>query len=321
MGKETNNEVVEERPIVSWHSLTIDETITTLKADENLQKAGLTTADAKARLAEYGPNKMSEAEKETIWEKIWKQVANVLVCILVVVALVSAARGITEMVLPDPNGTTILTSWVQVGLITTVITVNTFIGILQEGSAEKAAEALKNMLSADARVLRDGKEVMIPAIEVVPGDVIILTLGDRCPADMRIIQSTNLACGEAALTGESVPIDKVITAIEIPANINPEQIPLGDRRNMTFSSTLVAQGSGVGIAVTTGDYTQIGTINKLVSQVDKKKTNVLEQLIRYPSFLRCSLLLPLLSPFSLPVLKPSRIRSSLFPPLLYAALP
>eukprot|EP00554_Chaetoceros_debilis_P006760 CAMPEP_0194073660 /NCGR_PEP_ID=MMETSP0149-20130528/988_1 /TAXON_ID=122233 /ORGANISM="Chaetoceros debilis, Strain MM31A-1" /LENGTH=1130 /DNA_ID=CAMNT_0038753699 /DNA_START=155 /DNA_END=3547 /DNA_ORIENTATION=- len=278
MGKETNNEVVEERPIVSWHSLTIDETITTLKADENLQKAGLTTADAKARLAEYGPNKMSEAEKETIWEKIWKQVANVLVCILVVVALVSAARGITEMVLPDPNGTTILTSWVQVGLITTVITVNTFIGILQEGSAEKAAEALKNMLSADARVLRDGKEVMIPAIEVVPGDVIILTLGDRCPADMRIIQSTNLACGEAALTGESVPIDKVITAIEIPANINPEQIPLGDRRNMTFSATLVAQGSGVGIAVTTGDYTQIGTINKLVSQVEKKKTNVLEQI-------------------------------------------
>jgi magnesium-transporting ATPase (P-type) len=278
-GKDAEN--VGEAPVqevVSWHALTIDETIQKLRCDADLVKVGLSSSQAVERLAQYGPNKMSEAEKETIWQKIWKQVANVLVCILVVVALVSAARAIVEQTLDEPNSTTILTSWVQVGLITTVITVNTFIGIIQEGSAEKAAEALKNMLSADARVIRDGKEVMIPAIDVVPGDVIVLSLGDRCPADMRIVESTNLANQEAALTGEAVPIDKITEAIPVPKGLNAEQIALGDRFNMTFSATLVAQGSGVGIAIATGDETQIGTINKLVSQVEKKKTNVLEQI-------------------------------------------
>lgn len=274
---EKGSDVV-EREIVSWHGLSVEDCILKLRADSNLCDVGLTTVEAQRRLQEYGYNKMSEAEKETIWQKIWKQVANVLVCILVVVAVVSAVRAIIEQTLDNPNSTTILTSWVQVGLITTVITVNTFIGILQEGSAEKAAEALKNMLSADARVIRDGKEVMIPAVEVVPGDVIILTLGDRSPADMRVIESSNLACQEAALTGEAVPIDKNTLAIDVPAGTNAENIALGDRFNMTFSATLVAQGSGVGIAIATGDDTQIGTINKLVSQVEKKKTNVLEQI-------------------------------------------
>jgi magnesium-transporting ATPase (P-type) len=270
---------VPEKEVIAWHALTIDETIVRLRANADLCKKGLTTTEATQRLEEYGQNKMSEAVKETLCEKIYKQVANVLVVILVVVAVVSAARGIVEQVVVDePNSTTILTSWVQVGLISTVIIVNTFIGIVQEGSAEAAAEALKNMLSADARVIRDGKEVMIPAINVVPGDVIILSLGDRCPADMRIIESVNLANQEAALTGEAVPIDKTIAAIEISEGTNPEQIPLGDRHNMGFSATLVAQGSGVGIAIATGDETQIGTINKLVSQVEKKKTNVLEQI-------------------------------------------
>merc|ERR1712071_728513 len=164
------------------------------------------------------------------------------------------------------DSTVILTSWIQVGLITGVITINTAIGILQEGSAEKAAEALKNMLSSDARVIRDGKEMMISGLVVVPGEIIILSLGDRIPADMRMLDLANLACTEASLTGESVPIDKTVDPIEVPNGLNPEQVPLGDRHNMTFSATLVAQGSGVGVAIATGDYTQIGTINKLVSQ-------------------------------------------------------
>lgn len=279
MGKDAENVI--ETPaaeVISWHALTIDETIVKLRADADLCKKGLTSEEAAQRLEQYGENKMTEAVKETLWEKIWKQVANVLVLILVIVAVVSAARAIVEYFQDEPNPTTILTSWVQVGLITTVITVNTFIGIMQEGSAEAAAEALRNMLSADARVIRDGKEQMVSALKVVPGDVIVLTLGDRCPADMRVIESTNLANQEAALTGEAVPIDKTTDAIEIPKGLNPEQIPLGDRHNMTFSATLVAQGGGVGIAIATGDETQIGTINKLVSQVEKKKTNVLEQI-------------------------------------------
>jgi len=266
-------------PDISWHVTSIEETIRNLKCDEDLRKKGLSSTEAAERLAMYGPNKLSEQEKETIWQKIWNQVANVLVCILVTVAVVSAARAIVEATVPaEPDGQTILTSWIQVGLITLVITVNTYIGIAQEGSAEKAAEALKNMLSADARVLRDGIEKMIPAQDVVPGDVVIISLGDRCPADIRVTESANLACQEAALTGEAVPIDKATDALEASEGQNAEQIALGDRRNMLFSATLVAQGSGVGIVTSTGDYTQIGTINKLVSQVEKKKTNVLKQI-------------------------------------------
>lgn len=290
MGKK--EEVPEEREVVPWHALSIEECILKLRAREDLLSTGLTTAEAQARLEEYGPNKMTEARKETIWEKIWKQIANVLVGILILIALVSAARGIVEMLkAPElQESDTILTSWIQVGLIVGVIVINTIIGIKQEGSAEQAAEALKNMLSADARVLRDGEEKLVPADQVVPGDIIILSLGDRVPADLRITNSANLANQEAALTGEAVPIDKETPAIPVPAGSNPEQIALGDRRNMGFSATLVAQGSGVGIAVTTGDYTQIGTINRLVSQVEKKKTNVLEQIDQFSKKLALAIL-------------------------------
>ena len=121
------------------------------------------------------------------------------------------------------------------GLILGVITLNTWIGIYQEGNAEKAADALKNMLSTDARVIRDGKEVMIPAGDIVPGDVCLLGLGDKVPTDMRLTAVSNLATGEAALTGESVPIDKHTDAIPVDDGLDPEQVPLGDRKNMTYS--------------------------------------------------------------------------------------
>jgi magnesium-transporting ATPase (P-type) len=234
----------------------------------------LTSAEAAQRLEEYGPNKMTEGRKKTLFERIWAQVANVLVLILVVVAVVSAVRAGTAAAANDSNN--VITNSIQVALIVGVITCNTIIGIVQEGSAEKAAEALKNMLSADALVVRDGKDVEIPATDVVPGDVVVLNTGDRVPADLRMFSVSNVACQEAALTGESVPIDKTIDPIACTGD--PEQVPLGDRHNMAFSATLVAQGSGRGIAIATGDFTQIGTINALVSTVEEKKTNVLEQI-------------------------------------------
>ena len=248
-------------------------------------RQGLSNAEAARRLLEYGPNLMSSSKKETIWLKIWKQMSNVLVAILILIAVVSAARAIVEEVrnIPDDDPiakenskTTILTSWIQVGLIVLVITVNTTIGIIQEGSAEKAADALKGMLSADARVIREETETMISASEVVPGDIVVLSLGDRIPADLRLIESTNLACQESMLTGESVPMEKrVSTGSKTESD---EQTPIGDRHDMCFSATLVTQGSGIGITTATGDYTQIGTINRLVSQVEEKKTNVLKQI-------------------------------------------
>lgn len=270
---------------VSWHALSVEESIKELKCAANLRSTGLSSSEAAERLVTYGPNKMTEKEKKTIWQRIWAQVANVLVGILVTVAAVSFARAIQSHIdfqnaddgeAKDTQQENIISNWIQVALITGVITVNTYIGILQEGSAEKAAEALKSMLSSDARVIRGGEEVMIPGIDVVPGDLVVLSLGDRIPADLRMIEVRNLACEEAALTGESVPIDKTVDAIVVEGN--PDQTPLGDRHNMAFSATLVAQGTGVGVCVTSGDYTQIGTINKLVSQVEDKKTAVLEQI-------------------------------------------
>jgi magnesium-transporting ATPase (P-type) len=154
--------------------------------------------------------------------------------------------------------------------------INTIIGIVQEGSAEKAAEALKNMLSSDAVVVRNGKDVKIPATQIVPGDIIRLSLGDRVPADMRMLRVGNLAASEAALTGESVPIDKTIDPIVTAGDPNSQ--PLGDRHNMCYSTTLISQGTGTGVAIATGDQTEIGTINALVNKVEKKKTNVLEQI-------------------------------------------
>lgn len=166
---------------------------------------------------------------------------------------------------------------------------NTAIGIIQEGSAEKAAEALKNMLSSDAVVIRDSKEIKVPAQFLVPGDIVKLSLGDRVPADIRMCKVGQLACAEAALTGESVPIEKQVDAIVVEGN--PMQTPLGDRCNMCFSATLVSQGSGTGIVVASGDMTEIGTINALVSQVEEKKSNVLEQIDRVSTWLAVFILI------------------------------
>jgi len=142
------------------------------------------------------------------------------------------------------------------------------------------------MLSSDAILIRDGKEVKIPASEVVPGDIVVLGTGDRVPGDVRMLEVNNLACQEAALTGESVPIEKMTEKISTEGG-DPRQTPLGDRKNMCFSATLVAQGAGYGVVVATGDNTEIGTINSLVSQVEEKKTAVLEQIAFVSKVLAC----------------------------------
>lgn len=187
-----------------WHTMSIDGTIKQMGLKEDLPKAGLSTDEAASRLTKYGPNQMTEKVKITLLQRIWHQINNVLVYVLITVAVVSLIQAVTTN-----NSNTRFTAWFQVALIVSVITLNTWIGIYQEGNAEKAADALKNMLSTDARVIRGGKEVMIPAGDIVPGDVCLLGLGDKIPADLRLISVSNLATGEAALTGESVPIDKV----------------------------------------------------------------------------------------------------------------
>lgn len=257
--------------IPSWHVLSPDEVLHELGLKSDVAHSGITTSEATARLEKYGFNKLTEAVKRTLLQRIWAQVNNMLVGVLIVVAIVSAVEALTAH-----GSEKIFENWFQVFLIVFVIVLNTLIGIIQEGSAAKAAEALRDMLSSDAVVIRDGEDKQIPASELVPGDVVKVHLGDRIPADLRIIQSVNLACAEAALTGETVPVDKVVDAIT--AEEDPKVTPLGDRNNMAFSATLVTQGTGIGVVVATGDHTEIGTINKLVNQVERKKSNVLHQI-------------------------------------------
>eukprot|EP00980_Cylindrotheca_fusiformis_P004498 scaffold961_cov122-Cylindrotheca_fusiformis.AAC.6 len=254
------------KDVPNWHAMTKAEVFAELKVPENHRRVGLTNEEAAARFEEFGPNRLSGKKAKTLLEKIWEQVANVLVGILLFVAIISLIRVFTANA---------VTNGIQVGIILGVIIINTTIGIVQEGSAQKAAEALSAMLSSDAVVVRGGKETKIPADEIVPGDIVCLSLGDRVPADLRMIEVSQLAAAEAALTGESVPIDKTVEPIE---SDEPKSVPLGDRHNMCFSATLVSQGSGVGVIVTTGDNTEIGTINQLVNKVEDKKTAVLEQI-------------------------------------------
>mmetsp|Transcript_19665 Transcript_19665/g.37235 ORF Transcript_19665/g.37235 Transcript_19665/m.37235 type:complete len:1069 (-) Transcript_19665:123-3329(-) len=275
MGQEVekkNEAVLDRSKLFQWHCAQSVECFKELGLKEDLLSTGLSTAEAEARLDKYGYNKLSEKEKTTLLQRIWAQVANVLVGILVFVAVVSAIRAATADISED-----VVTNTIQVGLIVFVITINTAIGIYQEGSAEAAAEALKNMLSSEALVVRNGKDVKVDASKLVPGDVVKLSLGDRVPADLRMCEVSNLSALEAALTGESVPIDKTTDPID-PKGQEPSSVPLGDRHNMCFSATLISQGAGTGIVIATGDLTEIGTINALVNKVEKKKTNVLEQI-------------------------------------------
>lgn len=269
MGKTVVDDAVEEVEIVPWHTMTVEEVAAKVEGD---MAVGLTAAEAAKRLELYGPNLLTEKRKDTIWERIWRQVNNVLVLILVVVAVVSAIKAATS------EGEDAATSWVEVVLIIGVIVLNTWIGIRQEGSAERSADALKAMLSSDALVIRDGSRKSIQAEDLVYGDLVVLGTGDSVPADMRLTRVTNLSCQEAALTGEALPVDKVSDPIEPEGGADPKTVPLGDRKNMAFSATLVAQGESLALVTSTGDNTEIGEINTLVSQVETKKTNVLVQI-------------------------------------------
>jgi len=269
--------MAEEAPVVDpppWHTMTKEEVIKELDLPSDIRKIGLTAAQAAERLEKYGENALTEKKKETLLQKIWNQLNNILVLILVIVAVISL---VSAFVIP-PEINPRYTNFLQIAIIAGVIIINTIIGIVQEGSAAEAAEALKNMLSSDAVLIRDGVETKVSANLIVPGDAIVLGLGDKIPADLRVFEVSNMASAEAALTGESVPIEKVTGAIALEEGQLPKQVPLGDRKNMCFSATLIAQGSGVGIAIATGDETEIGTINKLVNNVEKKKTAVLEQI-------------------------------------------
>ena len=240
---------------VPWHALTVDEVLKRLTTStEN----GLAVGEASTRLQKYGPNRLPAGKKRGPLMRFISQFNNILVYVLL-------GAGFTKMMLG---------LWIDASIILGVVILNGLLGFIQEGKAEKALDSIRNMLSAEARTLRGGEARMIPAEQLVPGDIVLLESGDKVPADLRLADIKNLRTEEAALTGESVPADKTIDPV-------PEKATVGDRESMAFSGTMVVSGRATGVVVETGSETELGRINQLLAGVSALETPLLRQIKKF----------------------------------------
>ncbi len=242
----------------AWHVSTAEEALAALESD--IQR-GLSAQEAQRRLQLYGPNELQEKPRRTVWQMLLEQFNQFLVLILIAAALLSAAIGWSEYARSGHSA-----EFVDAAAIMTIVILNAILGVVQEGRAEEALAALKKMSAPNARVLRGGHVLTIPARELVPGDIVLLETGNYVPADVRLVGSANLRIEEASLTGESVPVGKQATA-----HVPPEAT-LGDRNNMAFMSTLVTYGRGQGLVVATGMQTQIGKIAEMIQEYEEEPT-------------------------------------------------
>jgi Ca2+-transporting ATPase len=241
-----------------WHSKSIEETGRSLGTD---LERGLSSAEAEARLEKYGYNELREQPRPGFWRRLLNQLNDFLVLILIVSAIISFFIGLSEY---RRSGE--MTEFVDAGAIMAIVILNAILGVVQEGKAEEALAALKKMAAPNALVLRDGHQLIIPARELVPGDVVVLETGNYVPADVRLIESVNLRIEEASLTGESVPVGK--HADEVVG----EDAVLGDRYNCGYMSTIVTYGRGQGIVVATGMQTEIGKIAEMIQSTEEELT-------------------------------------------------
>lgn len=234
-----------------WHLQSVSDLIETLATTEE----GISSEEAQKRFDTYGPNRLKERGRTSPWMRLLLQFHNPLIYVLLVTA----------------GATGLLHHWVDMGVILGVVIINAIIGFIQESKAEQAIESLRQMLAPLAIALRDGNKISVPAIELVPGDVVFLQSGDKVPADLRLYRVKNLQIEEAPLTGESLPVEKSIEDLH-------GEIPLADRRNSAFAGTLVTTGTASGIVVATGDRTQIGRIADMLHEVQGVDTPLIRRL-------------------------------------------
>ena len=220
---------------------------------------GLSSAQAAARLEKYGPNKLKDAEKPTMVQRFLAQLKDPMLVILMVAAAVSA---VTNYLAGE--------SFAEVFIILIVVLLNAVLGVLQESKAEAAIEALQTMTAATCKVLRDGKQQIVHSDELVPGDVVVLEAGDSVPADGRLLESASLKIEEAALTGESVPVNKVIEALGLAHG--KDEVPLGDRKNMCYMGSTVVYGRGRALVTRTGMDTEMGKIAGALANTADEQT-------------------------------------------------
>ena len=242
-----------------WYQLT-QETVSEQLGSDLSQ--GLSSLEAAKRLAENGPNELKEKERETLFQKFVNQFKDFLVLILIAASLVSAFIGEVA----------------DSAVIIAIVLLNAVLGVFQEAKAEKALEALKKMAAPHSKVIRDGNLITIPSRELVAGDIVTLEAGDYVPADMRIIEAINLKVEEASLTGESVPVEKESAAIS-------GEVPLGDRHNMGFMSTIVSYGRGKGIVTGTAMQTEIGKIAEMLQEYEEEQTPLQRKLEEFGKYL------------------------------------
>ncbi len=234
-----------------WFHKSVEETKEYFKVDEN----GLTSEKVSENRAKYGTNELQAKKKKSTFVKFLEQFKDFMIIVLIIAAIISGVVGYIE-------GEGITDSII----ILIVVVLNAVIGVIQENKAEKSLEALQKLSAHVSKVIRNGKMEVIPAKELVPGDIVVLDTGDYVPADLRIIEAVNLKSQEASLTGESVPVDKKTEKIE-----NTE-VDLGDRDNMLFSSSLITYGRGKGIVVETGMNTEVGKIAGIINSAEETQT-------------------------------------------------
>ncbi len=238
---------------------------------------GLSSQEAARRMEQYGPNKLKEAPKPTVWQRFLAQLKDPMLIILMIAAAVSAATTVIDYLQQPVQELGHLTEGlVEVGIILIVVLLNAILGVIQESKAEAAIEALQTMTAATCKVLRDGKMVVLHSSDLVPGDVVLLEAGDAVPADGRIIENASMKIEEAALTGESVPVNKLIDALNLTAG--QEDIPLGDRKNMCYMGSTVVYGRGKAVITETGMDTEMGKIAGALAAAEDEETPLQKKL-------------------------------------------
>ena len=243
-------------------------TLTTQQVLENLgvDAGGLNDQQVQERQAKYGPNKLKEGKKPSLIQRFFTQLKDPMLIILMIAAAVSALTGM----LSGEN------EWAEVIIIVAVVLLNAILGVIQESKAEAAIEALQTMTAATCKVIRNGKQIQLHSDELVPGDIVVLEAGDAVPADGRIIENASLKIEEAALTGESVPVNKMIDALNLVGE--NEDVPLGDRKNMCYMGSTVVYGRGKAVITETGMDTEMGKIAGALAAAQDEETPLQKKL-------------------------------------------
>lgn len=261
---EGDSRPVEQGQSTTWHSIDVPEVARALGTDV---RVGLSRQSAAERLRQFGPNRLPAPPRRPAWLRFLRQFHNVLIYVMLGAAVITLAIG----------------HFIDTAVLMAAVIVNAIIGFIQEGRAETALDAIREMLSLHATVFRDGERMEVRADDLVPGDIVSVASGDRIPADLRIVSAKNLRVDESLLTGESVTVAKTVTPVAASA-------VLAERRSMLYSGSLVAAGSAMGIVVGTGVRTELGSIGAMIAAVGDISTPLVRQMAQFSRWLAAAIL-------------------------------